>query len=68
MKIQVKDGKVELKIEGAFNSEQLQELIFQIGEARREIASDPESLANADVDLQVTTSPCGFNRSTQHTR
>ncbi len=67
MKVHVKDGKVELKIEGEFNSEQLQELIFQIGDARKQIASDPDSLSNADMELPVVTSPTYWTEHSDRT-
>lgn len=57
MNIEVKDGKVELKIEGEFNSEQLQKLLYQIGDARKQIASDPESLADTNVEIQAIAFP-----------
>lgn len=43
MKIEVKDGKVSIQIDGAFTAEQLTQLAVDIGEARRQIASDGDT-------------------------
>lgn len=43
MKIEVKDDKVSLQIDGAFTAEELTDLVAQIGEARAQIADDGDT-------------------------
>src|SRR5574337_773676 len=43
MEIKVIDGKVSLRIDGAYTAEELSKLAQQIGQARAQIAKDPET-------------------------
>jgi len=43
MKIEVKNGKVSLQIDGAFTAEELTDLVAQIGDARAQIADDGDT-------------------------
>lgn len=43
MKYEVKDGKVSLHIEGEYTADELAQLVAQIGEARSQIAADPDA-------------------------
>lgn len=43
MKIEVIDGKVSLTIDGTYSAEELSKLVQQIGQARAQIAKDPEN-------------------------
>ena len=51
MKIEVKDGKVSLQIDGSFTAEQLTNLVQQIGQARGEIAQDPMTLDDQNIPI-----------------
>jgi len=68
MKIEVKDGKVALQINGEFNSEELRQLLHQIGDARSTIADDPQTLAAGNVEVKAVAFPPYWTEHSENTK